>query len=647
MKKRISLALALGIFLANISGCSTEIQEEVAQEFITEKYADVIVVGAGASGMMAALSAVQNGAESVIIVEKTSQSGGSLNAVTDTLSAANTIIQELDDITGDSMLAYQADIIAQSLGGKIDEDIIEVYANGATKIVSWLWENGLNDNEFKIDDMGKKSQPETKNENFSTQRVYFPSAHNSDYSSASHEILDKLVLESDVIEIVFNTEIIELVGNEKGQVLSAIGEQNEQNIQFYAQKGIVMATGGYTNNSEMIAMFNEFSGNVITTESDNSDGLGIRLMQEMGGMIDYDSMGVLKTYGTGLASLQEKGVGIIASTKTQFVGGILVNANGERFVNETDPDPTVREQALTEQPYGIQYEIYTDKIVNSAMEKGVGDMLNDMFLREEYADYLVSAETLEELAMKLSLPMDTFVKTVLDYNASVSTSVVDEFGRNCGKTDKDSNLAINKIEGDMYYAVKTQLISVATLGGITVNSDMQVTNSVGTVIPGLYAAGEVIGGVWGNFATSGILITSALVFGDIAGEKVMKNELSANHIIQPAINLLPESLFWENVSETEIDTFTLEGASDGEYEVSVDGQNGKMKILVVIENEKLMFVQILSHNETEIITDEVFATYPEAIVRANTTNIDVIAGATLTCERIKKAVEIATQTARR
>lgn len=660
MKKILSFVM-IAMLAIGAAGCAKKTEKdpevpaapnEEEQEqtpYDTELSADVIIVGAGAAGLSAAIRAAEYGAEKVIIVDKMPMTGGSLNTTSGTISGAETIIQELDGLTEDSLESYKEDIIAEGskLNGKPNEELIDLYVSGTQKMVNWMWEQGLSDNEFTTDKEGHKSVFAPEHTLYSYPRSYKMKPHTDQYKSAVHELLDEMVKKNPNIELLLNTEVTALLPNEKGQVLSALASSEGKTIKLTGTKGIIMATGGYSGNPKLMAEFNEYGSVIITGGLPSADGQGLRLMQTVGGALDVDSMGWIPTYPMGLESLQVPGTGRIATTKTQFAGGILVNTEGKRFINETDQDNVAREVALEKQPGGVQYEIYTDKIAADIIAAGQGGMLQYLFMTDAFKPYVVSASSLEELAEKLDLPKDEFLQTVSKYNQSVDEKSTDEFGRDFTEPKAPFNVAINKIEGETFYAVRIRPLAIITLGGIKTNNNMQVLDENGTEIPGLYAAGETVGGIWGRYISSGTGVMGPVVFGDIAAEQIMSATLTEGYTIKEASNILPEDIFKKEAAEITPSDFTMAGAKDGTYEAEVDGQEGKMTVQITIDTEKITAVEILSHHETATIAAPALDTLPDLIVKENSIDVDTVSGATLTSKRLLEAVKIAVDNAKK
>lgn len=639
MKKIISKLLVLFLVLGIVTGCATGPKIEPTPEITADetKTADVIIVGAGGAGLAAAISAVENGAESVIILEKTGTTGGALNYTSGSMSGANTIIQQEDGIE-DSVDSYVADIMKNG-AEKGNEELIRVYAEKDIEMIQWLWDNGLSDNTFTVDKEGRRSVFAPEHALYSVPRTY--KARPDDpktYKSAAHEILDMQLKGYDQIKIDFMTEATQLIANDKGQVLTVLATNKDTNktIQYEATKGIIMATGGYSGNNKLMGAFAENGANYLAGGSKGSDGYGIYMMQQVGGYVDDETMSYIPTFPMGLEGTNQ--TGSIAPTYTWKTGGICVNQNGERFVDETEARVEIREVALEEQPGAVQYDIFTDKILEDLNAAGAATMWNYLYAEEGTPGYnkVSKASSLDELAEMIDVPADTLIKTVEDYNAAVESKGTDSFGRKYDGEVNAYNLAVNKIEGETYYAVPLKALVIITLGGVTANKDMQVLDAEGNAIPGLYAAGEVVGGIWGKFASGGTGVMGPIVFGNIAGEKVMTNDLTEGEKPKQATNLLDINLFTKEEAKIEFDM--SQALNDGEYEAVVDGQYGELKVQVTITSGKISDVKVVSNNETEEIAAGALEMIPEKIVAANSVEVDAISGATLTTNRIRTAV---------
>lgn len=627
MKKLLSLLLAMALLT---TGMVFPAAAEGAD-------ADVVVVGAGGGGLSAALEAVKQGAQKVIVLEMTAKTGGALNYTSGSMSAAGTIIQKEDGIE-DTVDSYVADIInnGDDFGGKPNEELIRVYANEAAQTFDWLYENGLKDCKFSTDrQTGARAVFAPEHALYSVQRTYKASPKDpANYKSAAHEVLDTLVKADDRIEVKLNTKAVKLVANDQGQVLTV---ETEDGTRYTAEKAVIMATGGYSANGKLMAKYVPYGEDYLAGGAAGANGYGLRMMQEMGAGLT--AMDAIPTFPMGLVSKDNPKTGSIASTYTWKTGGIVVNQNGERFCNETESNPAIREVALEEQPGAVQYDIFTDKIVEDLRAANGAYFYDAFFADETMRGYHVveSAATLEELAAKIGVPAENLTKTVETYNAAVEAGASDEFGRLYDGTVNTYNLGTNKIEGDKFYAVRLHALCVMTLGGVTANANMQVLDEAGNAIPGLYAAGETVGGIWGKFVSGGTGVMGPIVFGQIAARHAMANEPAEGYTVKAAANLLDESLFVKESAEGELFDMTR-ALTDGEYTATVDGQEGPMTVKTTIEGGKIAKVEVTENHETQAIAGGALESIPAKIVEANNPTIDAVAGATLTSGRIMKAV---------
>lgn len=613
-------------------------------EYDATETADVVIVGAGGAGLAAATEAVADGAERVIILEMTGKTGGSLNFTSGSMSCAESVIQKEDGVE-DTKESFVQDILktGSDFGGKPSEALVRVFVNEDVDAFQWLWDNGLKDYKFSTDKEGKRAVFAPEHALYSIPRTYKARAKDpANYKAPAHEVLDKVVKSNDKIEIFYNTKAVELLANDQGQVLSVVAEnqENKSMTRFDASKGIIVATGGYSANGKLMGQYAEHGEDYLMGGPASADGNGLLLMQKVGGALNEESMSAIPTFPMGLQSKDNPAAGSIASTYTWKAGGIVVNQEGKRFVNECEANPSVREVALEEQPDAVQYDIFTDKIVEDLRAANGAMMYDMMFAGEDSIGKHVvqEASTLEELAEKIGVPAENLVATVDAYNASVEEGGTDEFGRTYDDSRDAYKVAVNKVEGDHFYAVPLHALCVMTLGGITANEQMQVLDQNGTAIPGLYAAGEVVGGIWGKFVSGGTGVMGPIAFGRIAARNIMNGELATGYTVKPATNLLDESLFEKETATESLFDMSNAILKDGDYTATVDGQEGPMTVAVTIAEGKIADVKVTENKETEAIAGPALEKVPAAIVENNSVDVDGVAGATLSSNRIKKAV---------
>lgn len=635
----LSIALVSGLVgcSSNTKGGATATSTPEPIHVDEEKTADVVIVGAGGGGLSAAIEAVNNGAESVLVLEKTSVTGGSMNYTSGSMSGAETIIQELDGIE-DTKESFVQDILKNG-AQKGDEELIREFVDEDVDAIQWLWDNGLSDNKFSVDRAtGTKSVFAPEHALYSVKRTYKASPDDSEkYKCAAHEILDAEVAKLDQITIDFQTTAEQLVANEEGQVLTVIAKNGEgKTVSYTANKGVIMTTGGYSGNSTMLGAYTKNGSHYLPGGASTADGYGIYMMQEVGANINEEWMSYVPTFPMGLDT--GNGPGKIAATYLWKTGGICVNQEGNRFVDETEAEVDIRETALEEQTNAIQYDIFTDKIIADAEALNASVFWSFFYAPgKPYNQYVVSADSVEELAEKIGVPADNLKSTIEKYNECVETKTTDEFGR---KFTDDSlntyNMAINKVEGEKYYAVALKALCVMTLGGVQINTKGQVLDTEGNVIPGLYAAGECTGGIWGKFVSGGTGIMGPIVFGRIAARNVMSEELGTGYTLKTPQTVITEDMFkGSDNAETRFDM--SKDLKDGEYTATVEGQEGDLTVGVTIADGKISKVEVLEAHESSFTTDAQ-EQVPARIVENNSPDVDTVSGATLTSNRIMDAV---------
>lgn len=649
MKKLTVSLLALMMILGGMTGCSTNNGNSTTKPTSTptpgivvdeEKNAEVVIIGAGGGGLSAAIEAVNDGATKVTILEKTTTTGGSLNYTSGSMSGAETNIQQIDGIT-DTKDSYVQDILKNG-DQKGNEKMIRAFVEEDVATIQWLWDNGLSDNKFGVDRVtNTMSVFAPEHALYSVKRTYKPSADDpKTYKSAAHEILDTVSKSlSDKITVEYQTEATQLVQNDKGQVMSVIATQGGKTVRYDATKGIIMATGGYSGNPTMLSAYTQFGGEYLPGGADTADGYGIYMMQEVGAGIDEKSLAYVPTFPMGLDT--KNGPGKIAPTYTWKAGGICINQEGKRFVDETEETVEVREVTLEQQTGAIQYDVFTPKIIED-LQKNKASMFWDSFYAPEkpYNQFVVSASSLDELAQKINVPADSLKATVEAYNQSVESKQTDEFGRQYTEDSINTyNLAINKVEGDQYYAIALKALCVMTLGGVTTNESAQVLDTKGNVIPGLYAAGECVN-MWGRFVSSGTGVMGPIVYGRIAARHLMANTPTEGYTLQPSSGIIKADYFVkEEKSTASLPTFDMSvKLKDGEYSATVDGQEGKMTVKTTIKDGKISAVELVEQHESSFTTTAQ-QQVPAQIVEKNSLEVDVVAGATMTSIRILEAVK--------
>ncbi|MBR5560489.1 MAG: FAD-binding protein, partial [Clostridia bacterium] len=271
------------------------------------------------------------------------------------------------------------------------------------------------------------------------------------------------------------------------------------NVTLHAAKGVILATGGFSANAPMVVKYNNYwpglSDTMPSTNASTLSGDGIVMAQAVGA--DLAGMGYAQLMPSSHPVDGSLFSGIWGSAETQ----LFINKEGKRYVNEY-AERDVLSKAALEQTDGIFYIICDKDIAETSDVAGM-----------EAKGNVVSANSLEELAEKLGIPADTFVAEVERYNSFCLSGVDEDFGK---------PLFGQPIDEAPFVATPRSPSLHHTMGGVKIDTETRVLNTEGEAIPGLYAAGEVCGGIHAGNRLGGNAMTDFLVFGRIAGANAAK-----------------------------------------------------------------------------------------------------------------------------
>ncbi len=451
----------------------------------TKEYTtDVVVIGGGGAGLAAAVSAHQNGAE-VIVLEKmprlggnTILSGGAFNAVDPKRQKA----QGIEDSTDKHYT--QTFEGGDKLG---NPELIRVFVDNAYPAIEWLESLGMKFND----------------EVFTVLGGLWPRAHkpSTPLGTGFIDTYQAYVDANKGIDIMLDTEVTELI-MENGKVVGIKATGLEGEVIIKANNGVVIASGGFGANVEMRDQYNKSwpaLTQIKTTNHPGATGDGLAMAKNVGAnLIGLDNIQLLP--------MGDPATGSLSGNIEQGVENrIFVNKSGNRFVDE-GARRDVMTKALMEQEDAYMW------VVLDKHSYPTGDKKNNF---NETIDELIAqgrafkGDTLEDLAKQIGVDPANLVKAVEDFNKAVDAGGPDAFGR---------TLFADKIDTAPYYAGARVPTVHHTMGGIEINTSAQVMDVNGKVIPGLYAAGEVTGGIHGSNRLGGNALADIAVFGRIAGE---------------------------------------------------------------------------------------------------------------------------------
>ena len=438
---------------------------------------DVVVVGAGGAGLTASVLATQQG-QNVILLEKMPFVGGNSLRAEGGMNAADTKVEAELGLTDSTVENFVADTMAG--GHQLNNiDLVTTMAENSAEAVDWL---------FSID------APLTKvAATGGTSHKYL---HKPDDGRPVGEYLvEKLKAQTEKlgIEVYVNTKATEIL-MENGQAVGVLAEDNEHSYTIHA-KSVVLTTGGFGANFDLMASYDPSLANAVTTNHSGAQGDGILMAQAVGA--DTVDMEQIQLHPTVIQS-----DGTLVSESVRSHGAILVNAEGKRFTNDMDFRDKVS-QAELKQPGAYAFIIFDQALVDEVA-------LTQKFIDRGFA---ITGRTYEELARNMGFEGDAvanFVNTMETWETYVAAGEDKDFGR--------SNVSMIDISTAPYYAIKIAPGIHHTMGGIKINTRAEVIDTDGSVIPGLFAAGETTGGVHGGNRVGGNAVCDFIVFGRIAGQ---------------------------------------------------------------------------------------------------------------------------------
>lgn len=440
-----------------------------------DKSYDIVVVGSGGAGLASAIRAHDLGA-SVVVVEKMPVIGGNTNKASAGMNAAETKFQKLKGIVDSKDLFYK-----ETLAGgknKNNPELLRYFVENAPDAIDWLDENGI------------ELSGITTTGGMSIDRTHRPASG----AAVGGFLISGLVknLNKRGIEVMLDTNVTEIVTENHKVVGVKVVEEDGTNYIIKA-KAVVIATGGFSANREMVEKYRPDLKGFVTTNHKGATGSGIMILEKLGaGTVD---MGEIQIHPT-----VEQTTSYLISESIRGGGAILVSQEGKRFVNELDTRDKVSADII-KLPEHYSYILFDQQVrdENKAVEEYVSN------------DLVVQADSITELANKLSIDANNLSKTIERYNEFVINKQDEDFGRTTGMR--------HPINTAPFYAIKIAPGVHHTMGGVTINTETQVLDNDKHVIKGVFAAGEVVGGVHGANRIGGNAVADIIIFGIQAGKK--------------------------------------------------------------------------------------------------------------------------------
>lgn len=457
---------------------------------------DLIVVGGGLAGLAAAITAADAGA-SVLLIDKHYRLGGSAMGAGGSFSAAGSRLQREKGIA-DTPARHAED--ANRVGrGKADPGLLRLYCEHAAPTQAWLEGLGV-----VFDPKGPRIAPE--HEPYTIPRTCDAQGAGPGIVAALGAQMEKRMGTG---RIVLRPETsAEQVIRQGGRVVGLRVLDDAGRRQSLFGKSILLACGGYGANRAMVQKYNPAFGRTLTVASKRATGDGIRIAEAAGAaLVNMDLMtpyfaGVENPPGSGRTLMISLISGIVAG----FKGDIWVTRAGRRFMNEDSPSPDARERALREVPDAAVFALFDDRMLTSAARPPLFNF--DAHLKAGVT--VKQAASVGALALQIGVPPQALIHTVDTYNEYVRAGRDADFGR------RD----LVRFSHPPFYAIVASGVIFMTMGGVKTSTRLEVIGTDGVPIPGLYAAGEVMGAAqWmGDGLMSGAGNGAALVFGRLAAQ---------------------------------------------------------------------------------------------------------------------------------
>ena len=483
--------------------------------------ADVVVVGAGGAGMTAAITAAAEG-KSVVILESQSMVGGNSVRATGGMNAGKTVYQDENEFgesagvektlktaaekyadnetitalaktVSEQWAAYQANPtgyfdsvelmeLDTMIGGKgiNDPELVETLCANSADAIDWLDEHGIT--LHNVSSFGGAS----------VKRIHRPvNAEGKTVSVGSYMIpLLQENCEKAGVKMMLDTTATEILTDANGAAVGVKATGASGETVTVNAKAVVLATGGFGANLDMVVKYKPELKGFMTTNAPGIQGQGIEMAEAIGAAtVDMDQIQIHPTVEANTAALITEGL--------RGDGAILINEEGQRFIDEVGTRDVVSAAEIA------QTGSYSWLVVDQAMADASSVIQG--YIKKGYT---VTGATYEELGKAMGVDAAAFAETMEKWNGYVEAKNDPDFGR--------TSFA-NPLNTAPYYAVKVTAGVHHTMGGLKINANTEVLNEKGEVIPGLFAAGEVTGGVHGANRLGGNAVADFTVFGRIAG----------------------------------------------------------------------------------------------------------------------------------
>lgn len=463
--------------------------KKAARELPKTSNYDVVVIGAGGAGFSAAITAKNAGAN-VVLLEKMPAVGGNSLISGAEMNVARNWVQPKLGINDDSPELHAQDTFKGG-DGKGDMKVINVMTHEALDAAKWcrdyLGVRFEDDNLFFFGGHSRK-------------RALIPVGH------TGTEFIAKFQAKADElgIPVITNMKAEELIKNKDGRVVGVKATMDGSEYTFNAKGGVVLATGGFGANPEMVKKYNpKIDERFKTTDAPGSTGEALYMAERAGA--ELVNMGYIQTYP--ICDPISGAIELIADAR--FDGAIMLNQEGKRFVEELQRRDVLSE-AILNQTGQYCWVLWNDNIgkISNTVKAHANEY--EAFTKQ---GIMTTCDDLKCIADFTKIPFDQLQKTVKRVSDMAGKGNDKDFNHRSGLVD---------MQQGKYYVIKAVPSTHHTMGGVRINEKAEALTAEGKVIPGLWAAGEVTGVTHGTNRLGGNAYTDIIVFGRIAGEAAAK-----------------------------------------------------------------------------------------------------------------------------
>ena len=463
--------------------------KKAARELPKTSNYDVVVIGAGGAGFSAAITA-RNAGANVVLLEKMPAVGGNSLISGAEMNVAKNWVQPKLGINDDSPELHAQDTFKGG-DGKGDMKVINVMTHEALDAAKWcrdyLGVRFEDDNLFFFGGHSRK-------------RALIPVGH------TGTEFIAKFQAKADElgIPVITNMKAEELIKDKDGRVVGVKATMDGSEYTFNAKGGVVLATGGFGANPEMVKKYNpKIDERFKTTDAPGTTGEALYMAERAGAQLV--NMGYIQTYP--ICDPISGAIELIADAR--FDGAIMLNQEGKRFVEELQRRDVLSE-AILNQTGQYCWVLWNDNIgkISNTVKAHANEY--EAFTKQ---GVMTTCDDLKCIADFTKIPFDQLQKTVKRVSDMAGKGNDKDFNHRSGLVD---------MQQGKYYVIKAVPSTHHTMGGVRINETAEALTAEGKVIPGLWAAGEVTGVTHGTNRLGGNAYTDIIVFGRIAGEAAAK-----------------------------------------------------------------------------------------------------------------------------